>query len=209
MNISATKLLLSFLCAVLVTALIFAVMDTMVRSDPTLVRLDHSQTMIDFIRSKQDSKARTKQREHKQPPKPNKPPPIQQPVAQTPMTLTELALNMATPINPDLSLADNSLIGDAAVGMGLGDGDVIPLLRMPAQYPAKAKRRKIEGVVKASLKVSAQGTVDDVDIISAEPQGYFERSAIRALYKYKFKPRVVDGVAQPQVVTQTLEFVLE
>ena len=42
-------------------------------------------------------------------------------------------------ITPDLSLANKSLLGDAQVGMGFGDGDVIPLVRMPAQYPSNFK----------------------------------------------------------------------
>ena len=83
------------------------------------------------------------------------------------------------------------------------------MVRMPAQYPNKAKRRHIEGFVKARLEVNALGTVDSVEIIESKPKGVFERSAIRALYKYKFKPQIIDGKPQAQSVTQTLDYVLD
>ncbi|MBQ0729375.1 MAG: energy transducer TonB [Oleispira antarctica] len=202
------KLILAFLCSIIVTGSIFAVMSGMVSSDGAQNNNQGEQTVIDFIRLKQDSESRLKQRDKKEPPKPKKPlmPPEQASQQNTPMK--QIAMRMPN-ISPDLSLANKSLLGDAQIGMGFGDGDVIPLVRMPAQYPNKAKRRNIEGFVKARLEVNVQGTVDSVEIIDAKPRGVFERSAIRALYKYKFKPQIIDGKPQPQTVTQTLEYTLD
>lgn len=202
------KLILAFLCSVFVTGSIFAVMNGMVSSDGAENNNQGEQTVIDFIRLKQDSESRVKEREKKEPPKPKKPPMPPQQTAQQNTPMKQIAMRMPN-ISPDLSLANKSLLGDAQVGMGFGDGDVIPLVRMPAQYPNKAKRRNIEGFVKARLEVNAQGTVDAVEIIEAKPRGVFERSAIRALYKYKFKPQMIDGKPQAQTVTQTLEYSLD
>ena len=201
------KLILAFLCSVIVTGSIFAVMSSMVSSDGAQNNNQGEQTVIDFIRLKQDSDSRTKQRDKKEPPKPKKPPMPPEQASQQNTPMKQIAMHMPN-ITPDLSLANKSLLGDAQVGMGFGDGDVIPLVRMPAQYPSKAKRRNIEGFVKARLEVNAQGTVDSVEIVDAKPRGVFERSAIRALYKYKFKPQIVDGKPQPQTVTQMLEYSL-
>lgn len=202
------KLLAAFLCSVLVTAAIFSVMSSMVSNEGAQNNQQGEQTVIDFIRLKQDTDSRTKQRDQKEPPKPKKPPmpPAQSAQQNTPMK--QIAMRLPN-ITPDLSLANKSLLGDAQVGMGFGDGDVIPLVRMPAQYPTKAKRRNIEGFVTARLEVNIEGTVDSVEIIEAKPRGVFERSAIRALYKYKFKPQIIDGKPQPQTVTQTLEYTLD
>lgn len=202
------KLILAFLCSIFVTGSIFAVMNGMVSSDGGENNAQGEQTVIDFIRLKQDSESRVKQREKKEPPKPKKPPMPPQQSAQQNTPMKQIAIRMPN-ITPDLSLANKNLLGDAQVGMGFGDGDVIPLVRMPAQYPNKAKRRNIEGFVKARLEVNAQGTVDSVEIIDAKPRGVFERSAIRALYKYKFKPQMVEGKPQAQTVTQTLEYSLD
>ena len=201
------KLILAFLCSIIVTGSIFAVMSSMVSSDGAQNNNQGEQTVIDFIRLKQDSESRSKQRDKKEPPKPKKPPIPPEQASQQNTPMKQIAMRMPN-ITPDLSLANKSLLGDAQVGMGFGDGDVIPLVRMPAQYPSKAKRRNIEGFVKARLEVNAQGTVDSVEIVDAKPRGVFERSAIRALYKYKFKPQIVDGKPQPQTVTQTLEYSL-
>jgi protein TonB len=202
------KLILAFLCSIIVTGSIFAVMSGMVSSDGAQNNNQGDQTVIDFIRLKQDSESRVKQRDKKEPPKPKKPPMPPEQTAQQNMPMKQIAMRMSN-ITPDLSLANKSLLGDAQIGMGFGDGDVIPLVRMPAQYPSKAKRRNIEGFVKARLEVNIQGTVDAVEIIDSKPRGIFERSAIRALYKYKFKPQIINGKPQPQSVTQTLEYTLD
>jgi protein TonB len=202
------KLMLAFLCSIIVTGSIFAVMNGMVSSDGAQNNNQGEQTVIDFIRLKQDSESRIKQRDKKEPPRPKKPPMPPEQAAQQNTPMKQIAMRMPN-ISPDLSLANRSLLGDAQIGMGFGDGDVIPLVRMPAQYPNKAKRRNIEGFVKARLEVNIQGTVDSVEIINSKPRGIFERSAIRALYKYKFKPQIIDGKPQPQSVTQTLEYTLD
>lgn len=202
------KLLLAFVFSVLVTGLIFAMMNTMVSTDGLDNANQGEQAVIDFVRLKQDSESRIKEREKKEPPKPKQPPTPPQQVAQQNTPMKQIAMRMPN-VSPDLSLANKNLLGDAQIGMGFGDGDVIPLVRMPAQYPSKAKRRNIEGFVKARLEVNSKGTVDSVEIIEAKPRGVFERSAIRALYKYKFKPQIIDGKPQPQTVTQTLEYTLE
>lgn len=202
------KLIIAFVCSVFVTASIFAVMSGMVTSDGAHNANQADQTVVDFIRLKHDSESRIKQREKKEPPKPKKPPVPPQQASQQNTPMKQIAMRMPN-ITPDLSLANQNLLGDAQVGMGFGDGDVIPLVRMPAQYPSKAKRRNIEGFVKARLEVNAQGTVDSVEILDAKPRGVFERSAIRALYKYKFKPQMINGKAQAQTVTQTLEYTLD
>jgi protein TonB len=202
------KIILAFLCSIFVTGSIFAVMNGMVSSDSAQNKNLGEQTVIDFIRLKKDSDSRVKEREKKEPPKPKKPPVPPQQTAKQNTPMKQMAMRMPN-ITPDLSLANKSLLGDAQIGMGFGDGDVIPLVRMPAQYPSKAKRRNIEGFVKARLEVNTLGTVDSVDIVDSKPKGVFERSAIRALYKYKFKPQMIDGKPQAQTVIQTLDYVLD
>src|SRR5690606_9906510 len=66
-------------------------------------------------------------------------------------------------VTPDLSLSQQSLLGDAVVGLGFGDSDVIPLVRMNAVYPQRALRQKIEGFVTARLQITPEGTVESVD----------------------------------------------
>jgi len=57
--------------------------------------------------------------------------------------------------------------------------------------------------------ITAIGTVQDPRVIDAEPARIFNREAIRAILKWKFKPRIVDGVAVDRRATQIIEFNLD
>ena len=41
--------------------------------------------------------------------------------------------------------------------------------------------------------VTKQGSVKNPVVVEAEPQGIFEDSAMEAVLKFKYKPRVIDG----------------
>ena len=45
-------------------------------------------------------------------------------------------------------------------------------------------------------------------VIESKPVRIFDREAIRAILKYKFKAKIVDGVAMTQVATQQIDFKL-
>ena len=66
-----------------------------------------------------------------------------------------------------------------------------------------------EGWVKIEFTITETGTVKSPRVIDAEPPRVFNREAIRAILKWKFKPRVVDGVAVERLATQTIDFNLE
>ena len=190
-----------------VSLALFWGMQQMVSGLAELNRNQRDTAVIDFVRLKQDSQTQTKERRKQEPPKPKKPQIPKDSVQQQNMQMQQMPINMPD-VAPDLSLSSHSFLGDAVVGMGFGDTDVIPLVRQPATYPQRAIRQKIEGYVTARLGITPEGTVDDVEIIDANPKGVFEREAIRALYRYKFKPKMQDGKPVAQQATQTIEFKL-
>ena len=199
---------LSFLLAAAVFTLgLFWLMQQMVASPDSNTKVDQNSTYIDFVRLKQDGETRRKERHKVEPPKPQKPKLPKQSVNEASTPTPQMAVNMPQ-LDLDLSISQQSLLGDAVVGMGFGDSDVIPLVRMSAQYPQRAIRQKIEGYVTARLQINAEGTVDSVEIVEAQPRGVFEREAVRALYRYKFKPKMEDGKALEQQAIQTIEFKL-
>jgi protein TonB len=42
------------------------------------------------------------------------------------------------------------------------------------------------------------GGVEDVEVLDADPKRIFDRNAKRALRKWKYRPKIVDGIAQKQ-----------
>ena len=141
------------------------------------------------------------------PPPPDTPPPppdIQvSDVRQTPMEMPRMDM-------PDLNLgvgAGPPVLG--AVGMDRGaEGDVVPLVRINPQYPHNAQMNMIEGYVTIEFTITETGSVRDPKVIDSKPPRVFDREAIRAILRWKFKPRVIDGTAVSRRAVQTLDFVL-
>ena len=76
------------------------------------------------------------------------------------------------------------------------EGDMVPIVRVEPQYPRRAAGGNIEGWVVFEFTVTEHGNVEDAFIVEAEPAGYFERASLKAVNKFRYKPRVVDGVAR-------------
>ncbi len=60
-------------------------------------------------------------------------------------------------------------------------------------YPIAADRQKLSGKVRLQLKLETDGRVTDVDVVSANPPGLFEESAIKAFRDARFAPAQKNG----------------
>lgn len=85
--------------------------------------------------------------------------------------------------------------GDGPVMNFVQNGEYLPITRVEPIYPRRALMRGIEGYVLLEFVVTRTGTVQDPVVLVAEPPGYFDRAALNAVMKFKYLPRVVDGVA--------------
>lgn len=63
-----------------------------------------------------------------------------------------------------------------------------PLRRVNPKYPRRAKIRKLAGFVNLTFEIGKKGLVSNVKILESKPSGVFERSATKAIKKWKFKP---------------------
>ena len=90
------------------------------------------------------------------------------------------------------------------------DGSYVPIFQVPPQYPRRAAERGIEGCVVLKYVVTEVGSVRDPEVMQSIPKGIFDRAAIRAALRYKYKPLIRDGNAvEVEGVTQRITFVLE
>lgn len=201
------RLLIITPIGLLMALLVFWLMQWMISPQGTQPERADDVAMVDFIRSLQDSESDKKVRNPKEPPKPKTPPMLDTPKVQQ-ASVQEMNLDMPD-ISSSLSSFKGQGMGNMLSGYGFGDSDVIPLVQVEPKYPSQALSRRIEGYVVVRLQITKEGTVSDVEIVDAEPKGVFEREAIRAAWRYKFKPKLVDGAPVQQVATLPFEFNLE
>ena len=91
-------------------------------------------------------------------------------------------------------------------GIQLGmpvDGALVNMFRVQPVYPARALQMGLEGHVIVQLDVDAKGQVANAVVVESSHQ-IFEKSALRAATAFRYKPRVVDGIALPTRGIQNL-----
>lgn len=84
------------------------------------------------------------------------------------------------------------------------DGDVIPRVRVNPDYPPHAITKNIEGWVRVQFTVTAIGTVKDAIVVGSEPGTVFDDAALKAIARWRYNPRVVNGEAVERVGLQTI-----
>jgi len=185
-----------------VTFALFLFMANLIQMNNTLSKSFDGENFIEFIRSVPNDQLQARRRSL-----PKKPPPAsetpqmpklaikQDATAQT----TKLAMDMPLLAAP-LSLGDGPYLGGgtAAAGGAGGDGNVIPLVRVAPQFPRKAAMAGKEGWVQLSFDITAEGTVANVQLLNSKPRRLFDQAATRALYKWKYRPKIFKGKAVAQ-----------
>jgi TonB family protein len=73
-------------------------------------------------------------------------------------------------------------------------------------YPPQALRNGTRGWVELEFTVAPNGTVRDIQVVSAEPRGVFDSAASEAVAAWRFRPRMVNGQPVAQRSTVTMRF---
>ena len=207
--------LIALACAVLVNAVVFL-------SIPFLNTVREQETEKNYtgkpvtVSYQQREKSRSK--EKKSPPEPEqskrpkpatKPPRLPQPQKTSQQVRTELDIpeprfEMPNPgigtvaISAPRAKAPNRPSKQATSrqeGFSLRQVDQKPrvISRIQPIYPHRARQQGINGKVVLKLLVDEKGEVKKVSVVSAEPKGVFEDSAVSAVKKWRFEPGHLDG----------------
>lgn len=83
-------------------------------------------------------------------------------------------------------------INTSTKGFNSNDGEYLPIFRAPPIYPRRAQERGLCGWVELMYTVTAAGGTKDA-VVTASSSKIFERAAVKAAGKYKYKPRQVGG----------------
>lgn len=213
MIILLVRLLLSLLGALGATGALFTLMQVLTTSGKLNLNDPDAQFSMDFVRLQRETPPQVRQREIPQkPPPPKDPPP--------PPKLTVESTDAPAPQDLDFQMPNLGIAGVAGGGgpwLGgfgnpgdgpPGDSDLIPIARIQPQYPQQAALEGIEGTVRFRITVGPDGSVINVSI-SEISNPVFRQNALRAIYRWKFRAKIVDGQAVQTDGYYTMVFQLE
>ncbi|MEZ9208665.1 energy transducer TonB [Vibrio splendidus] len=170
---------------------------------------DNSETLsFNMVMVEREQEVQRRQRAVPEKPEMPEPPPEAQ-TSQSQAEVTPLNSMSSLP-SLDLNTSIDGLAINAPTFSDFGSNQqAMPLYRVEPRYPAKALKRGAEGHVIMSFTIDETGRPIDIQVTEANPRRMFEREAMRALKKWKYQPKVVDGKAIAQVgQTVKLEFKL-
>jgi protein TonB len=170
-----------------ITLTLIYVMHLLIEHAEDAISSERERHQLDFVRVKRNETLNTEELTPEKPPKPPEVPP-----EVPPQDMDVVDPNAPTIKIPAPEVSANVDIGGPG-GMNIAEGDYLPIVRVAPIYPARALSRGVEGYVDMSFTVTTAGAVKD-PIVIFSTSSLFERAATRAVLKFKYKPRVVDGV---------------
>lgn len=209
------KYVSSFLVAAILSVLVFIGMQVLVGMEAGLGDRNQKSPALNFVRveaNQQDLK--TKDRNQPDPP------PEPEPQPETPDTTvkddspqTTAQINMDMP-NIDTMVSQGEGMSMAGINVGSNSlsgfsSDAVATMRVPPNYPQKAKRAGLEGYVTMAVDIRANGTVSNVEVIESNPPRLFDDAAVQAMKRWRFRPKTENGEKRPQKAKQTIEFTLD
>ncbi len=177
----------SIVIGVVVTMSLLFLMQVLIATGKQALTKPRDRAKLEFVRVKRNEALNTEDFTPEKPPKPPETPPETPPQDMDNIDPSAPTINVAPP-----TVATETSIGGPG-GMNIAEGDYLPIVRVAPVYPARALSRGLEGYVDMAFTVTTTGTVKD-PLVVFSTSSLFERAAIRAVLKFKYKPRVVDGV---------------
>ncbi len=90
------------------------------------------------------------------------------------------------------------------VNAGLPDGQTILVRKVP--LGAAALSNMVPGSVTVEFDITAEGKTENAVVTASEPEGVFDREALRQVQRLEWRPKTVDGRPVRQRASQTLDF---
>jgi protein TonB len=185
---------IKIIAPIVATIVIFLIIQSLITQGSGINKDRNNPNYVDFIRVKQDDTLQERKRTI-----PDKPPTPKRP----PQPQIELDVNKPPPVAKlDFEMPDFSLPTDFSgaflsnlESMGSGISQLIPIVKVAPRCPREAQINGINGSVQMLLTISEAGRVKNIVIQSFKPSRVFNSEAIKAVKRWQFKPKTIDGVA--------------
>ena len=184
------RLAIGLVLGLVVTAGLFWMMQYLIATADRTLNESSAGHLLDFVRLKRDESIQRRQLKPEKPPQPKTPPP--QPPTPKLEELNPSAEKIAiaaVPVETDIEMS-------GGFSLGVGEGDYLPIVKVAPIYPARALQRGLEGYCVVEYTVTSLGTTKDpVILLDQCTSSLWHRASLQASLKFKYKPRVIDGVA--------------
>lgn len=214
------RLLMAFPLALLACYLLVGLMAWMVDLNSKSIEEQSDALAFNFFAIEQEQTSERKNRLLPDQPevKPEEPEPVSAPQQVTPTSMATPAMESMPDVNLDLAVTGLSIAVpsmpvvapdpvaepvptpvQAVTPNTVGQNQqIMPLHRAEPVYPRRALQRRIEGYVIASFDIDKGGRPINIKIVEGKPARVFDREAIKALKRWKYQPKLVNGNAVVQ-----------
>lgn len=201
-----SRIIVSFVVGVGVALGLFFLMHGMINGEHSAPNKSDNLNLVDFITLEKDQTTKFKNREvPKKPPPPKEPPPPPDLQVQKQVSPNTPQVKMNIPsLNVPFGAGTGPFLGQRGGG-GSQTSDLIPLYRIQPQIPREALMSGTSGWVKVRFTVMEDGSVEDPEVVDSSAR-MFIRPALRAIVRWKFKPKIVDGKPVRHQAVQTINF---
>ncbi|MCI0518199.1 MAG: energy transducer TonB [Woeseiaceae bacterium] len=169
----------------LVTTSLLYLMQLLVDSGPGVVEAATLRHRIDWVRLIPEETLVIDEQHPERLPPPEPTPPDPRHMLDGPGTGTAMP-----PVDPPAPPT-----GGPGIGSAWFDDPLVPVVIVAPEYPLRATAQGLAGHVTVRYDVTATGTVANVVVLESSHK-VFEAAATKAAYRFRYKPRVVDAVAQ-------------
>ncbi|NQZ22581.1 MAG: energy transducer TonB [Colwellia sp.] len=198
-----TKLISTISLAIIITFGLFAFMAALISSDTVNITKVLPPIIVEIASIPADSKVDVMEKVKLDPPPAPEPMPITIVTPDSPGNAIGLAYQVPSVV-----------FNKGSTGLGenksINDNEARPIFRVTPKYPIDAMRKGIQGWVKLAFDINEIGKVVNITITDSKPKRIFDKAARKALRKWKYQAKSVDGksVFQKNRTVQ-LDFTIE
>jgi periplasmic protein TonB len=189
----APKLILALLLGGITTLGLFALMNSLINNEMKNPEEEKSVKIPDMRMPDTKIENRFEEAKPEKPQEPDAPPPdLPEP-------------DFASPdagvggINMQVTIAKPEFSGPG--GISLNEGNYMPIVTVAHEYPSSALSRGMEGSCTVEFVVTETGATRDIVPVAelcvnkkdGQPTTVWNRASVKAVSKFKFKPKVVEG----------------